>query len=97
MPGFGLLVVNSYLIKSQQPVLVDTGMPIVKDEFLESLWFLIDPQNLRWIFLTHDDGDHTGAIDEVMAVAPQTKVITQFIGLTRLETGHHVDPTRSLS
>ena len=94
VPGFGLLVVNSYLIKSQQPILVDSGMPIVKDEFLESLWSLIDPQDLRWIFLTHDDGDHTGAIDEVMAASPQAKVVTQFLGLTRLETRHHVDPNR---
>ena len=93
-PGFGILLINSYLIKSQQPVLIDTGMPVVKDEFLESLWSLIDPQDLRWIFLTHDDGDHTGAIDEVMAAAPQAKVITQFVGLTRLETAHHVDPKR---
>jgi len=73
VPGFELLVVNSYLIKYQQPFLMDTGVPIVEDEFLESLWFLIDPQGLRWIFLTHNDGDLTGTIDEVMAAAPKPR------------------------
>ena len=89
-PGFGILVVNSYLIKAHEPILVDTGMPIVKEEFLQSLWSLIDPADLRWVFLTHDDGDHTGAFAEVLAAAPQARVVTQFVGLARLETAHHV-------
>lgn len=90
VPGFGTLVVNSYLIKSREPILVDTGMPIVKEHFLQTLWALIDPQDLRWIFLTHDDGDHTGAIMEVLAAAPQARVVTQFVGLARLETAYHL-------
>ena len=55
-------MVNSYLIKAQEPILIDAGMPIVKEEFLHALWSLVDPEDLRWFFLTHDDGDHTGAI-----------------------------------
>ena len=34
-PGFGKLTVNSCLIRSKEAILVDTGMPIVKEEFLE--------------------------------------------------------------
>ena len=90
VPGFGLLVVNSFLIKSKEPILIDTGMPIVKEDFLETLWSLIDPQDLKWILLTHDDGDHTGALMEVLAAAPQARVVTQFVGMARLETAHHL-------
>ena len=93
-PGFGTIVVNSYLIMAQEPILVDTGMPVVKEAFLESLWPLIDPQDLRWIFLTHDDGDHTGALMEVIEAAPQARIITQFVGLARLETAYHVPVDR---
>lgn len=89
-PGFGKLVINSYLIRSREPILIDAGMPVVKEEFLQALWSLVDPEDLRWILLTHDDGDHTGAFDEVLAAAPQARVITQFVGLARLETAHHV-------
>ena len=63
-------VANSYLIKAREPILIGIGMPIVTDEFLEMLWSLIDPQDLNWILLTHDDGDHTGALMEVLAAAP---------------------------
>lgn len=93
-PGFGLLVVNSYLIKAREPILIDTGMPIVKEEFLETLWSLIDPKDLNWILLTHDDGDHTGALTEVLEAAPQARVVTQFVGLARLETRHHLPVDR---
>ncbi|PZC46860.1 MAG: Flavorubredoxin [Chloroflexi bacterium] len=94
VPGFGLLVVNSYLIKGREPILIDTGMPIVKEEFLETLWSLIDPQDLNWILLTHDDGDHTGALIEVLEAAPQARVVTQFVGMARLETAHHLPVDR---
>ena len=90
VPGFGNIVINSYLIRSQEPILIDAGMPVVKEEFLRTLWSLIDPQDLRWVFLTHDDGDHTGAFAEVLEAAPQARVVTQFVGLARLETAHHV-------
>lgn len=89
-PGFGLLVVNSYLIKASEPILIDTGMPIVRQEFLDTLWSLIDPQDLHWILLTHDDGDHTGALLDVMAAAPHARVVTQFVGMARLETCTHL-------
>ena len=65
-------------------------MPIVKAEFLQALWSLIDPEDLRWIFLTHDDGDHTGALMEILEAAPQPRMITQFVGLARLETAYNI-------
>ena len=93
-PGFGMLVVNSYLIMGKEPILIDTGMPIVKEDFLKTLWSLIDPEDLNWILLTHDDGDHTGALVEVMAAAPRARVVTQFVGLARLETALHLEVDR---
>ena len=94
VPGLGLIVVNSYLIMSREPVLVDTGMPVVRHEFLEHLWSLIDPQDIRWIFLTHDDADHSGNLVEVLSAATNARLVTQFIGYARLETAYHMRPQR---
>ncbi len=93
-PGLGSLVINSYLIKSADPVLIDTGMPVVREEFLNALWSLIDPKDLKWVLLTHDDADHSGALMEVLEAAPQAKVYTQFVGLARLETAYHLPVDR---
>jgi hypothetical protein len=37
MPGSGTYVVNAYLILSDQPVLVDTGLAVDAEEFIESV------------------------------------------------------------
>ena len=89
-PGFGKLMVNSYLIKAKEPILIDAGMPIVKEDFLKALWSLVDPEDLKWIFLSHDDGDHTGAMMEITQAAPQARLVTQFVGLARLEAAYQI-------
>ena len=94
VPGIGLIVVNSYLIESEEPVVIDTGMPIVRQEFLENLWSLIDPKDVKWVFLTHDDADHSGSLIEVMSAATNARLVTQFIGFARLETAFHMRPER---
>lgn len=91
VPGLGLVTVNSYLILSREPVLVDTGMPINRDQFMGALWSLVDPKDLRWIYLTHDDSDHTGCLRDVMAAAPQVHVICPYIGFARIETTMELD------
>ena len=81
IPGRGRIVINSYLIKSSEPILIDTGMPVAREEFLSALWSLIDSKDLKWVLLTHDDADHSGALMEVLEAAPQARVYSQFIGL----------------
>ena len=87
VPGIGLIVVNSYLIESEEPVVIDTGMPVVRQEFLENLWSLINPQDVRWVILTHDDADHAGNLLEVLGAATNATLVTQFIGYARLTAG----------
>jgi len=97
VPGFGKLMVNSYLIKAKEPILIDAGMPIVKEDFLKALWFLVDPEDLKWIFLSHDDGDHTGAMMKIIQAAPQDRLVTQFVRLARLETAYQIPIGRLIS
>ena len=58
----GYVPVNSFLIKAKEPVLVDTGLGQDRDQFMKALESVIDPKDLKWIWLTHDDSDHTGSI-----------------------------------
>jgi flavorubredoxin len=94
VPGLGLIVLNSYLIQGREPVVIDTGMPVVREEFLETLWSLVDPKDVKWLFLTHDDIDHSGNLIEVLSAATNAKLVTQFIGYARLETAYHMRPER---
>ena len=37
IPGYGILPINAFVLKAAEPVLVDTGLVLVSDEFLPQL------------------------------------------------------------
>lgn len=86
IPGVGTLIVNAFVLLAEQPVLVDLGLGMDRDEFMASLRSIVDPAELRWIWLTHDDADHTGSLDAVMAAAPDATLVTHALGALRITT-----------
>ena len=80
IPGLGALPINAFVLHGEQPVLVDTGRPVAKAEFLDALHSVIDPADIRWIWLTHPDRDHMGALMDVLQLAPQARLVTNFLG-----------------
>ena len=84
VPGMGIVPVNCYLVQAEEPVLIDTLWPTERKQFLETLWSLIDPHDIKWIFLTHDDLDHAGNLKEVMVAAPQARLVTNYVSILRL-------------
>jgi glyoxylase-like metal-dependent hydrolase (beta-lactamase superfamily II) len=84
IPGFGMLPASAFLIRSSEPVLVDTGMAQVRDGFMEKLRGMIALQDLKWIWLTHTDADHTGSLRQILAEAPNARLVTTFLGMGKL-------------
>jgi hypothetical protein len=84
VPGFGVLPVNAFLIRAAQPVLVDTGLAALRQPFMERLRASIDPAELRWIWLTHTDPDHLGNLAQVLAEAPNARVVTNYLGMGKM-------------
>lgn len=86
IPEMGLLPINAFIIKAREPVLVDTGLTIESEDFMKALESVIDPSDLRWIWLTHDDADHTGSVEAVMKAAPKARLATHPLMAIRLTT-----------
>jgi hypothetical protein len=86
VPGIGFLPVNAYVVHSQQPVVVDTGLGLPDRDFLSVLSGVIDPTDIRWIWLTHPDRDHTGGLFALLDAAPKARVVTTFIGVGIMST-----------
>jgi hypothetical protein len=84
LPGVGVLPVNAYVLLSDEPVLIDAGMGADGEEFVEALTSIIDPGALRWVWLTHDDADHTGSIQRVLELAPQARLVTHAFAALRM-------------
>jgi hypothetical protein len=79
IPGFGFVPVNAFVLKGPEPILVDTGTVVESADFLSALRSVIDPADLRWIWLTHTDFDHTGSLqqlpmDRIHLVNPGQKI-----------------------
>lgn len=84
IPGMGGIVVNSFLLKGPEPVLVDTGLACLEEQFMAALEEQIDLDDLRWIWLSHTDADHIGNLAAVLARAPNARVVTNFLGMGKL-------------
>lgn len=82
----GVLPINAFVLLAQEPVLVDTGIGQDGDEFLAAVDDVVGLRNLRWLWLTHDDADHTGNIQRVLDAAPQAKLVTHAFSAMRMAT-----------
>ncbi len=80
VPGIGFLPVNTFVIHAEQPVVVDTGLSTPDKDYVAALADVIDPADVRWVWLTHPDRDHTGGLWQLLDAAPQAKLITTFGG-----------------
>ncbi|HVK20595.1 MAG TPA: MBL fold metallo-hydrolase [Actinokineospora sp.] len=86
VPGIGFLPINAFVLHAAEPVVVDTGLSLPGRGFMDSLGEVVDPADVRWIWLTHPDRDHTGSLFDLLAAAPQARVITTFLGVGILST-----------
>ena len=85
---------NSMVIRAAEPVVVDTGMAENRERYLADVFGLVEPEDVRWVFISHDDVDHTGNVNALMAACPNaTLVVSWFIG-TRMGATLEVPPTR---
>lgn len=84
IPGYGVLPVNAFVIHAAEPVLVDTGMAAVGPDFIKTLKSVIDPKDIRWIWITHADMDHLGNFAAVLEEAPNARVVTNYLGMAKI-------------
>ena len=97
IPIIGVLPVNAYLIRGEQPTLIDAGITPEQDEFVAAVKELVDPGDLQWIVITHADRDHTGALMQLLAEAPNARVVTSFVSVGIMGVGNEpIPPERAL-
>ncbi|MCR3923558.1 MAG: flavodoxin domain-containing protein [Firmicutes bacterium] len=66
---------NSYLIMDEEPTLIDTVYTPFASDLLANIRALIDPKKLKYIVVNHVEMDHSGALPELMAAAPQALIL----------------------
>jgi flavorubredoxin len=74
---------NSMVILGAEPMIVDTGTPANREQWLKDAFSLVEPEDVRWVFLSHDDVDHTGNLDQVMSACPNAQIVCNWAMVER--------------
>jgi len=66
---------NAYLILDEKTALIDTVYGPFAQEMIEEIREVIEPSKIDYLVANHVETDHSGAITEILKLAPQAKVI----------------------
>lgn len=82
---------NSYLVRDQKTVLIDTVWQPFDKEFVERLKHEIDLKSIDCIVMNHNEIDHSGALPELMREIPDTPIYCTANG-KKIIQGHYHHP-----
>jgi flavorubredoxin len=85
---------NTMVIRGAQPVVVDTGMAENREQYLADLFSIVEPDDVRWVFISHDDVDHTGNVNAVMDACPNATLVVNWFMTKRMGESLEVPFTR---
>jgi flavorubredoxin len=88
------VALNAMVIRAAEPVVVDTGVAENRDQFLDDVFGLVEPDDVRWVFISHDDVDHTGNVNALMAACPNATLVINWFMVERMSESLAVPPTR---
>lgn len=66
---------NSYLIKDEKIVLIDTVKHYLFDEFYERIKKVVDPKKIDYIVVNHVEMDHSSSLEKIVEIT-NAKIIT---------------------
>jgi len=82
---------NSYLIREEKTVLIDTVWIPFAEEFVDNLEQEIDLTSIDYIVANHAEVDHSGALPELMRRIPDVPIYCTANGVTSLRGHYHQD------
>jgi len=71
---------NQFLVRDEQPLLFHTGHRHLFPEVAEAIGTLVPVEQLRWITFGHVEADECGAMNELLAAAPDARVAHGALG-----------------
>ncbi len=82
---------NSYLIKEEKIVLIDTVWKPFSKEFIENLSKEVDLNKIDYVITNHAESDHSGALPELMEKIPETPIYCTANGVKSIKGHYHKD------
>jgi anaerobic nitric oxide reductase flavorubredoxin len=80
---------NSYLIKEEKTVLIDTVYKPFSNEFIENLASEVGLSSIDYIVMNHAEPDHSGALIDLLRIIPETPVYCTENGIKSIKGQYH--------
>jgi flavorubredoxin len=87
---------NSYLVADDEPLLFHTGYRKLFPYTVEAIGKVIPARKLRWIGGSHFEGDEFGALNDLLAAAPEATAFGSEIGVLTSIDDFAARPARGL-
>ncbi|XRO75918.1 FprA family A-type flavoprotein [Methanocaldococcus sp. 28A] len=68
---------NSYLIKDEKNVLIDTAKSYMFDELIKGINKVISPEDIDYIVVNHVEPDHSGCVDKIVKLSGATVITNE--------------------
>lgn len=82
---------NSFLIREEKTVLIDTVWKPFAKEFVANLCQEIDVKKIDYIIANHGEVDHSGSLPELMRLIPETPIYCTANAVKSLKGQYHED------
>jgi len=79
-PEIGGFTFNQFLVVDDEPLLFHTGLRAVFPGTAEALARVLPPGTLRWIAWSHHEADESGALNDLLALAPRAEPACSAVG-----------------
>jgi flavorubredoxin len=86
--------INSMVIRGAEPLVIDTNCSSNRDAWLADVASIVDPAEVRWLFLSHDDEDHTGNLAVILERCPNATLVTSWAATERMSGSFAAPPDR---
>lgn len=88
--------VNSMVIAGPEAVVVDTGTVVNREQWFDDVFSIVDPDDIAYVFLSHDDHDHIGNLLPLLDAAPRARLVTTWFTAERLAGDLSIPPERMM-
>lgn len=82
---------NSYIIKDEKNVLIDTVWEPLTEIFLERIQEVVDFKDIDYIIINHAEPDHSGALPAIVDLCPNATLVVSNKGQQSVKRHYHKD------
>lgn len=95
-PPVGAFTFNQYLVQDEEPLLFHTGPRGVFPGTREAIARVLPPASLRWVAWSHHEADESGALNDLLALAPRAEPACSGVGAMTSANDLALRPPRAL-